>query len=144
MSNPETLWPVESTLFKIFFGESFFLLIEEEDLNNFLSEIWLDSEDIYTCKILQKNNISNIDREKVKKYNDKVIDVFQNRKKIIANISKTNIFEVLREQLNEKLRVNKERLSEIIFEYIRYSLLSLVVNYEVQRISKSIFDIQKK
>gem|GEM_PF-6886860 len=82
-------------------------------------------------------DISTIDREKVKMYNDKIRELFITKKFfIISTINKTADFNDFISQLNIKLSVDRNRILEIVFEYIYLSLMSLVTNYETQRVAK--------
>lgn len=145
MAKLELLWKVDLPFFKVLFTNSNISLLELNKLHDFLKDIWFDDETLVTYHELKKIDITNIDREKVKKYNDKVIALFATRKYfIISLINKTDVFNDFISQLNIKLSVDKNRILEIIFEYIYLSLISLVTNYETQRVAKWIFDIVKK
>lgn len=145
MAKLELLWKVDLPFFKVLFTNSNISLLELNKLHDFLKDIWFDDETLDTYHELKKIDITNIDREKVKKYNDKVIALFATRKYfIISLINKTDVFNDFISQLNIKLSVDKNRILEIIFEYIYLSLISLVTNYETQRVAKWIFDIVKK
>ncbi len=145
MAKLELLWKVDLPFFKVLFTNSNISLLELNKLHDFLKDIWFDDETLDTYHELKKIDITNIDREKVKKYNDKVIALFATRKYfIISLINKTDVFNDFISQLNIKLSVDKTRILEIIFEYIYLSLMTLVTNYETQRVAKWIFDIVKK
>lgn len=145
MAKLELLWQVDLPFFKVLFNNTNISLIELNKLHIFLKDIWFDDEILDTYQELKKIDTSNIDREKVRLYHDKVRELFMTKKYfIISSIKKTDVFNDFISQLNLKLSVDKNRILEIIFEYIYFSLLSLVTNYETQRVSKWIFDLTKK
>jgi len=145
MAKLELLWDVELPFFKILFNNGNFSVLEFKKLHDFLKNIWLTDEDLDTYTQLKKMDISTIDREKVKMYNDKIRELFITKKFfIISTINKTADFNDFISQLNIKLSVDRNRILEIVFEYIYLSLMSLVTNYETQRVAKWIFDIVKK
>lgn len=145
MSEKLQLWNVELPLFKILFNNDLFSSIEVSKLDVFLIEIWLTQEDIATYKQLQKMDILNIDIKKVKLYNDHVLELFSTMKSyILFTISESDVFKDLLINLNKKIIVDKNKVLEIIFQYIKFWLLSLVTNYETQRISNWIFNIVNK
>jgi len=138
-------WNIELPFLKILFNNDLFSAIEVQKLDIFLQDIWLSPEDLETYKQLQKIDLTSIDREKVRIYEAKIMELFATKKLfIISIINKTDVFIELFKQLNFKLSVDKNRILEIIYEYIRFWLLGLVTNYETQRVSKWIFDIVKK
>lgn len=145
MAKLELLWNVELPLFKILFNNDLFSAIEVKKLDDFLLEIWLNDEDLSTYKDLQKIDTSNIDRARVNSYQNNIIDLFSNKKEFIkSTISKTEVFKSLTSNLRKKISVDNEKNLEIIYIYIRFGLLSLVTNFETQRVAKWIFDIVKK
>ncbi|MDD3144695.1 MAG: hypothetical protein PHV23_01130 [Candidatus Gracilibacteria bacterium] len=145
MSEKLQLGNVELPLFKILFNNDLFSSIEVSKLDVFLIEIGLTQEDIATYKQLQKMDILNIDIKKVKLYNDHVLELFSTMKSyILFTISESDVFKDLLINLNKKIIVDKNKVLEIIFQYIKFGLLSLVTNYETQRISNGIFNIVNK
>lgn len=145
MAKLELLWNVELPLFKILFNNDLFSAIEVKKLDDFLLEIWLNDEDLSKYKELQQIDTSGIDRDRVNSYQNNIIDLFANKKEFIkSTISKTEVFKSLTSNLRKKISVDNEKNLEIIYIYIRFGLLSLVTNYETQRVAKWIFDIVKK
>lgn len=136
---------VELPFFKILFNNSLFSEIEINKLHNFLEDIWLSEQDLNTYKELQNTDVSLIDREKVKSYHDNIRELFMTRKCfILAVIIKSIEFNEFINMIKIDSKSKEFTILEYVYEYIYFWLLSMVTNFETQRVSKWIFDIIKK
>ena len=129
MAKLELLWDVELPFFKMLFNNGNFSVLEFKKLHDFLKNIWLTDEDLDTYTQLKKMDISTIDREKVKMYNDKIRELFITKKFfIISTINKTADFNDFISQLNIKLSVDRNRI-----RFVRPSKQSSVWDWRTRR-----------
>ncbi|MDD2907355.1 MAG: hypothetical protein PHH98_01810 [Candidatus Gracilibacteria bacterium] len=145
MGKENLLSNVELPFFKILFNNSLFSEIEINKLHNFLEDIGLSEQDLNTYKELQNTDVSLIDREKVKSYHDNIRELFMTRKCfILAVIIKSIEFNEFINMIKIDSKSKEFTILEYVYEYIYFGLLSMVTNFETQRVSKGIFDIIKK
>lgn len=114
---------------------------EQEQWKDFLYEIWFNNSDMQTYMqlIWPTEKIAKINYFDVKKFDNNIKIIFKNNfeyiKCVLLDSNELRIF------LNNIS--DKNRVIQLVIEYIQHSFDLLIVNYETKRISFWIFNIVK-